>query len=60
MNEAVKEALAEARKVCPTASQRLLKAGALLVDEREPDKVAQAGFAGCDVVNFPLGQFEDH
>lgn len=59
MNEAVKKELAEAREVCPTTSQRLLKEGALLVDVREPDEVAQVGFAGCDVVNIPLSQFED-
>ncbi|OJY30044.1 MAG: hydrolase [Rhodobacterales bacterium 65-51] len=59
MNEAVKKDLAEAREVCPTTSQRLLKEGALLVDVREPHEVAQVGYAGCDVVNIPLSQFED-
>lgn len=59
MNEAVKKDLAEAREVCPTTSQRLLKEGALLVDVREPDEVATVGFAGCDVLNIPLSHFED-
>jgi len=59
MNETVKKDLAEAREVCPTTSQRLLKEGALLVDVREPDEVAQVGYGGCDVVNIPLSQFED-
>lgn len=59
MNEVVKKDLAEAREVCPTTSQRLLKEGALLVVVREPDEVAQVGYAGCDVVNIPLSQFED-
>ncbi|MFN3647009.1 MAG: rhodanese-like domain-containing protein [Gemmobacter sp.] len=59
MNEAVKKELAEAREVCPSTSQRLLKAGALLVDVREPDEVARVGYAGCEVVNIPLSQFED-
>jgi len=59
MNETVKKDLTEAREVCPTTSQRLLKEGALLVDVREPSEVAQVGYAGCDVVNIPLRQFED-
>jgi rhodanese-related sulfurtransferase len=59
MNEVLHKDLAEAREVCPTTSQRLLKEGALLVDVREPAEVAQVGFAGCDVVNIPLSQFED-
>jgi rhodanese-related sulfurtransferase len=59
MNEVVKKELTEAREVCPTTSQRLLREGALLIDVREPDEVAQVGFAGCDVVNIPLSQFED-
>jgi rhodanese-related sulfurtransferase len=59
MNEVIKRELAEAREVCPTTSQRLLKGCALLVDVREPDEVAQVAFAGCDVMNIPLSQFED-
>lgn len=58
MNETVKKELAEAREVCPTTSQRLLKEGALLVDVREPAEVAQVGFGGCEVVNIPLSEFE--
>lgn len=58
MNETVKKDLAEAREVCPTTSQRLLREGALLVDVREPDEVAQVGFGGCEVVNIPLSEFE--
>ncbi|MFN4203006.1 MAG: rhodanese-like domain-containing protein [Tabrizicola sp.] len=59
MNTVVKKDLSEAREVCPTTSQRLLKEGALLVDVREPAEVAQVGYAGCEVVNIPLSQFED-
>lgn len=59
MNEVVRRDLAEAREVCPTTSQRLLKEGALLVDVREPSEVAQVGYAGCEVVNIPLSQFEE-
>ena len=59
MNDVIQKDLTEAREVCPTTSQRLLREGALLVDVREPDEVAQVGFAGCEVVNIPLSQFED-
>lgn len=59
MNEVVRKELTEAREVCPTTAQRLLKEGALLVDVREPAEVAQVGFAGCDVITIPLSQFED-
>lgn len=59
MNEIVSKELAEAREVCPTTAQRLLKEGALLVDVREPAEVAQVGYAGCEVVNIPLSRFED-
>uniref|UniRef100_A0A7C1NS20 Rhodanese-like domain-containing protein n=1 Tax=Agrobacterium albertimagni TaxID=147266 RepID=A0A7C1NS20_9HYPH len=58
MNETVKKDLAEAREVCPTTSERLLREGALLVDVREPDEVAQVGFGGCEVINIPLSELE--
>jgi len=58
MNDTAKRELAEAREVCPTTSQGLLKEGALLVDVREPSEVAKVGFAGCEVVNIPLSEFE--
>lgn len=58
MNETVKVELAEAREVCPTTTQRLLKEGALLVDVREPSEVAKVGYAGGDVINIPLSEFE--
>ncbi|PPB80985.1 rhodanese-related sulfurtransferase [Albidovulum inexpectatum] len=58
MRTVVKD-LPEAREVCPTTSQLLLSEGALLVDVREPAEIAQVGYAGCDVVNIPLSQFED-
>lgn len=58
MNDTAKRELAEAREVCPTTSQGLLKEGALFVDVREPSEVAKLGFAGCEVVNIPLCEFE--
>ncbi len=59
MNEVIQKDLTEARDVCPTTSQRLLKEGALLVDVREPAEVAQVGYGGAEVVNIPLSQFEE-
>jgi rhodanese-related sulfurtransferase len=59
MTEIARKELAVAREVCPTTSQRLLKEGALLVDVREPAELAQVGYAGCEVVNIPLSQFEE-
>lgn len=51
--------LAEAREVCPTTSHRMMREGALVVDVREPGEVAQVGYAGGDVVNIPMSQFDD-
>ncbi len=58
MNEIARVELAQAREVCPTTTQRLLKEGALLVDVREREEVAKVGYAGGDVVNIPLSEFE--
>ena len=58
MNETIQKDLAEAREVCPTTSHRMMNEGALLVDVREPEEVAQVGYAGGDVVNIPLSAFE--
>ncbi|KQB13192.1 rhodanese-related sulfurtransferase [Rhodobacter capsulatus] len=50
--------LPEAREACPTASQKLLAGGALLIDVREAEEVAACGFAGCAAMTIPLSQFE--
>jgi rhodanese-related sulfurtransferase len=59
MNETIRKNLTEAREVCPTTAHRMMGEGALIVDVREPAEVAQVGYAGGDVVNIPLSQFED-
>lgn len=46
--------LAEAREVCPTTTQRLLDAGALLVGVREPSEVAALAFDVPGVIHIPL------
>jgi len=59
MNETIRKDLTEAREVCPTTAHRMMSEGALIVDVREPNEVAQVGYAGGDVVNIPLSQFEE-
>ncbi len=58
MNVSVQKELAEAREVCPTTTRRLLAEGALLVDVREPDEVAAAGFADCEQLLIPMSEIE--
>jgi rhodanese-related sulfurtransferase len=59
MNETLRKNLTEAREVCPTTAHRMMSEGALIVDVREPAEVARVGYAGGDVVNMPLSQFEE-
>lgn len=59
MNKAQPDLLPEAREICPTTSHRMMTEGALIVDVREPDEVAQVGYAGGEVINIPLSQIED-
>lgn len=59
MKDAVQKDLPEAREVCPTTSHRMMTEGALIIDVREPDEVAQVGYAGGDVINIPLSQIEE-
>lgn len=46
--------LQEAKQVCPTTTQRLVREGALLVDVREPGEVAALAFNVPDIINMPL------
>lgn len=46
--------LAEAKEICPTTTRRVLEAGALLVDVREPREVSALAFDVPDVINIPL------
>lgn len=59
MSDTLKKDLCEAREICPTTSQRILKEGALLVDVREALEVQQIGYGGCEVLSIPLSDFED-
>jgi rhodanese-related sulfurtransferase len=48
-----------ANEICPTTTQGRVKAGALLVDVRERDEVAQLAFDVPNFVNIPLSEFEE-
>jgi rhodanese-related sulfurtransferase len=46
-------------EICPTTTQERVKQGALLVDVREKDEVAQLAYDVPNIVNIPLTEFED-
>jgi rhodanese-related sulfurtransferase len=50
--------LPAAREVCPTTTRRLLGEGALLVDVRELDEVAQLAFDVPGTLLMPLSELE--
>lgn len=45
-------------EICPTTTQSWVKRGALLVDVRERDEVAQLAYDVPNIVNIPLSEFE--
>lgn len=47
-------------EICPTKTQFLIKKGALLVDVREKEEVAQLAYDVPNIVNIPLSVFEEH
>jgi len=56
MNERVD--LSQAREVCPTTARRLIDEGALMVDVRELDEVAQVAFDVPGVLLMPMSELE--
>jgi rhodanese-related sulfurtransferase len=50
----------EVTQICPTKTQALIKNGALLVDVREKDEVAQLAYDVPNIINIPLSVFEQH
>ena len=46
-------------EICPTKTQALIKNGALLVDVRENDEVAQLAYDVPNILHIPLTQFEE-
>ncbi len=50
--------LDEAKEVCPTTTQSLLKQGYTLVDVRERDEIAQLAFDVANLIIMPLSELE--
>lgn len=48
------------KEICPTTAQNWVKDGALLVDVRERDEVAQLAYDVPNIINIPLSEFEEH
>ena len=48
------------QEICPTKTQQWIKNGALLVDVREKDEVAQLAYDVPNIINIPLSVFEEH
>jgi len=46
-------------EICPTTSQDWIKNGALLIDVREKEEVAQIAFDVKNILNIPLSEFEE-
>ncbi len=47
------------KEICPTTTQTWVKNGALLVDVREKDEVAELAYDVPNIMNIPLSEFED-
>ncbi|MEQ9375336.1 MAG: rhodanese-like domain-containing protein [Imperialibacter sp.] len=46
------------KEICPTTTQQWVANGALLVDVREKEEVAQLAYDVPKIINIPLGEFE--
>ncbi len=49
----------QVKEICPTTAQAWVKNGALLVDVREQDEVAELAFDVPEIVHIPLTEFEE-
>jgi len=47
------------KEICHTTTQEWVKKGALLVDVREKEEVAELAFDVPNIVSIPLSEFED-
>ena len=45
-------------EICPTTTQQWVKNGALLVDVREKEEVAELAYNVPNIINIPLSEFE--
>lgn len=48
------------QEICPTKTQQWVVNGAILVDVREVDEVAQLAFDVPNIINLPLSVFEEY
>jgi rhodanese-related sulfurtransferase len=53
------ETIEKAKEICPTTTFGRVKEGALLVDVRENDEVAQAAYDVPNIIHIPLSEFEE-
>ncbi|MBK8348095.1 MAG: rhodanese-like domain-containing protein [Saprospiraceae bacterium] len=47
------------KEICPTSTQRWISEGALIVDVREADEVAQLSLNVPEIIHIPLSEFEN-
>lgn len=47
------------KEICPTTTQEWVKNGALLVDVREKDEIAELAYNVPNIINIPLSEFEE-
>ena len=47
------------KEICPTSTQKWIGEGALLVDVREKDEVAQLSYDVSEILHIPLSEFEN-
>jgi rhodanese-related sulfurtransferase len=47
------------KEICPTATQKWVANGALLVDVRETNEVAELSYDVPNIIHIPLTQFEE-
>lgn len=47
------------KEICPTTTQGWVKNGALLVDVREKNEIAELAFDVPNIINIPLSEFEE-
>ncbi len=47
------------KEICPTTTQQWVTKGAVLVDVREEEEVAQLAFDVPKIINIPLSEFEE-
>ncbi len=47
------------KEICPTTTQTWVNNGALLVDVREKDEVAELAYDVPNIINIPLSEFEE-